>query len=215
MSTSADDQADRSYTEELRTADPSTSGGATSGRLLSDFEASTEPIEPEPRTRWHLGLDFGLLILRLALGAIMVGHGLQKFHFFGGAGMDGFSATLQTYGFTQSTSLLSWITAAVEVGAGGLLVLGVFTPLGLAGLLTIQASVIAVKLNDGFFLGAPTQGFEYEVVLAAIAVALLFTGPGRISLDANTPWRRKPVPFGLVALLLAAAATVTMLLVFR
>lgn len=214
MSSSTDDQLNRAYTATGESADPSTSGGATSGRLLSDF-ASAEPIEPEPRTRWHFGVDFGLLVLRLALGALMVGHGLLKFNYFGGMGIEGFASVLQGYGFGQYTTLLSWITAATEVGAGGLLVLGLFTPLGLAGLLTVQASVIAVKVDEGFFLGRAQQGFEFEVVLAAIAFALLFTGPGRIALDAHTPWRRKPVPYALVALLLAAAATATALIVFR
>lgn len=215
MGTSADHQPEGTYPGDPDYVDPSTSAGAPSDRLLSDFPESTEPIEPEPRTRWHFGLDFGLLVLRLVLGALMVGHGLQKFHFFGGQGIDGFAATLQGYGFTQYPTQLAWITATTELVAGGMLVLGLFTPLALAGLLTIQASVLAVKADDGFFLGAPRQGFEFEVVLAAVAFALLFTGPGRVSLEATSAWRRRPVPFGIVALVLAAAATVTVLLVFR
>ncbi|MGH3452116.1 MAG: DoxX family protein [Haloechinothrix sp.] len=206
---STDDQLNRSFSD-----DPSTSGGATSGRLLSDFD-SAEPMEPEPRSRWHAGLDLGLLILRLVLGGTMIGHGLQKFNFFDGPGIEGFARVLEGYGFTQQTTLLSWITAATEVGAGGLLVLGLFTPLGAAGVLGVLASVIVLKADNGFFLGGRQQGFEFEVALAAMAVALLFTGPGRVALDANTPWRRKPVPYGLVALLLAAAATVVVLMVFR
>ncbi|MGH3518964.1 MAG: DoxX family protein [Haloechinothrix sp.] len=210
---STDDELNRSFSESVGSDDPSTSGGATTGRLLSDFD-SAEPIEPEPRTGWHAGLDLGLLILRVALGGTMIAHGLQKFNFFGGPGIEGFAANLEGYGFTQQTTLLSWITAATEVGGGGLLVLGLFTPIGAAGVLGVLASVIVIRSDSGFFIGE-RQGFEFEVALAAIALALLFTGPGRVALDANTPWRRNPVPFGLVALLFAVGAAVTVLLVFR
>ncbi|OZM74197.1 hypothetical protein CFN78_07120 [Amycolatopsis antarctica] len=166
-------------------------------------------------TRWHGGLDLGLLLLRLVLGGTMLAHGAQKlFGAFDGPGIDGFAQALGTLGYTSQTTLLSWITALAEVGGGALLILGLFTPIGAAAILGVTANIVYVKYGSGFFNG-PEQGYEYELLLGVVALALLFTGSGRVALDANTPWRRKPMPFAIVGLVLAAAASVAVVLLFR
>ncbi|WP_243859246.1 DoxX family protein [Amycolatopsis arida] len=166
-------------------------------------------------TRWHGGLDFGLLILRVVLGGTMFAHGLQKlFGAFDGPGIGGFAQALSgPFGYSGNTTLLSWITALSETLGGLLLVLGLFTPLGAAAILGVAANVVYVKWANGFFMG--NNGFEYELLIGTVALALLFTGAGRISVDKNTPWRRRPMPFALLGLLLAAAASVVVLVVFR
>jgi putative oxidoreductase len=195
---------------------PVEDSGRTS--LLSDLDGSPgrgAHAVDDRATRWHGGLDFGLLILRLILGATMAAHGLQKlFGAFDGPGIDGFGGALGGVGFTSQTTLLSWITALTELGGGLLLVLGLFTPIGAAAILGIAASIVFVKFGNGFFMG-PQQGFEYELMIGAVALALLFTGSGRIALDKNTPWRRKPMPFAILGVLVAAAAAVVVLVVFR
>jgi len=166
-------------------------------------------------TRWHGGLDLGLLLLRLVLGGTMLAHGLQKmFGLFGGPGIDGFAQALGNFGYTSQTTLLSWITAVSEVAGGGLLILGLFTPLAAAAILGVTSNIVYLKYSAGFFAG-PQQGFELELLLGVVALALLFTGSGRVALDVNTPWRRKPLPFAVVMLLVAAAASVAVILVFR
>src|SRR5699024_5583399 len=117
------------------------------------------------------------------------------------------------FGFTDHTTLLTWITAATESLAGLLLVVGLFSPLAAAGILGVTASVVYVKFTGGFF--GPPEGFEYEFLLATAAFTLLFTGPGRVAVDVHTPWRRKPVPFGISGLVLAAAGCVVILILFR
>jgi putative oxidoreductase len=166
-------------------------------------------------TRWHGGLDFGLLIMRIVLGGTMGAHGLQHLlGAFGGPGGAGFARFLSTFGFTGQTTLLSWITGISEVVGGALVILGLFTPLAGAALLGVAANVVYAKFRGGFFL-EQGKGFEFELVLAALSLALLFTGAGRVSLDVNTPWRKRPVPFGLLGLLLAAAASVSVIVLFR
>lgn len=199
--------------------------GTGGGNLFDDSAYSTAPtslideVEDKPAkdttTRWHGGLDFGLLLLRLVLGGTMGAHGLQKlFGSFGGPGIDGFAGYLQQLGFTGQFTLLSWITALSEVVGGVLLVLGLFTPIGASALLGVTASIVYVKFSGGFF-SAAGKGFEFELLLATAALALLFTGSGRIALDVNTPWRRKPMPFAIFGLLIAAAASVLILTLFR
>lgn len=166
-------------------------------------------------TQWHGGLDFGLLVLRVLLGGTMGAHGLQHlFGAFGGPGVAGFARVLSGFGFTSQTTLLSWITGIIEVGGGLLVILGLFTPLAAAALLGVTVNIVYAKFPGGFFQGHG-QGFEFELLLAGLSLTLLCTGAGRISLDVNTPWRKKPWPFGLLGLLLAAAASVVVIVLFR
>ncbi|XMG32585.1 DoxX family protein [Amycolatopsis bartoniae] len=179
--------------------------------------------EPEDRLgaedgrspQWHSGLSFGLLILRLVLGGTLGVHGLQKvFGLFDGPGIGDFSQILGDQGYTSQTTLLSWLGGVTEIAGGALLVLGLFTPAAAAALLAVTANAVYLKHRAGFFLG-DGNGFEYHLVLAGLALALLFTGPGGISVDTNTPWRRRPLPFGIVGLVLAAGAVVAVTLLFR
>jgi putative oxidoreductase len=172
-----------------------------------------EPPPARPTYAWHGGLDFGLLLLRLLIGGTFVAHSLQKlFGLWGGLGIDGFARYLAGFGFTQAT-LLSWVTGIGELVGGVLLVLGLFTPVGAAAVLAVAANVIYLKWHAGFF--DPPVGFEREALLAVGAFALLFTGPGRLSLDRPTPWGRRPVPLGLFMLLVAAGLCVVTLIVLR
>lgn len=213
------DQFSDQHTSTYGSSDPAGGGayGASAEQTTLLSGVQSEPAEPEggaAGTRWHGGLDFGLLVLRILLGGTMLGHGLQKlFGLFDGPGISGFAGALESaFGFTSQTTLLSWITAVTETVSGALLVLGLFTPLAAAGILGVAASVVYLKFGGGFF---SRQGFEYELLLAGAAFTLLFTGAGRIAVDVNTPWRRKPMPFAVFGVLLAAAASVLVLVLFR
>ncbi len=80
-------------------------------------------------------------------------------------------------------------------------------------MLGVLANAVYGKLESGFF--AATGGFEFDLLIAVVAFALLFTGAGRVSLDKNTPWRRKPWPLGLVSLVIAAGLTTAVIVLFR
>ncbi|MEU6642421.1 DoxX family protein [Saccharomonospora sp. NPDC046836] len=194
------------------------SSGAGLGQTTSLAAPNDDIFGDEDKPdRWHGGLDFGLLVLRLALGGTMAAHGLQKlFGLFDGPGIDGFAEVLRGLGYTSQTTLLSWITGIAELGGGALLILGLFTPLGAAALLGVVANIIYAKYTLGgrFFTGEGA-GFEYELMLGAMAFALLFTGSGRVAIDKNTPWRSRPLPFALMSLVLAGAATAVVIFLFR
>lgn len=161
---------------------------------------------------WNGGTDLGLLILRLAVGASFIAHGSQKlFGAIGGPGPEKFAQMLQQMGFQQS-SILALVTGGTELGAGALLVLGLFTPIAAAGLLGVMANAALVMLPGGIL--KPT-GLELPAVYGVIALTLLFTGPGRVALDYGRVWFRKPVTFGFIALLIAAGASAAVLLVLH
>ena len=77
------------------------------------------------------------------------------------------------------------MVAGLTEALGGLgLLFGLLTPLAGAAVLGTMINALAVKWGGGFF--AP-EGVEYEVLLAAGAAGLAFTGPGRLAVDRCLP----------------------------
>jgi putative oxidoreductase len=175
-----------------------------------DVEPATSTAARKPE--WHRGLDIGLLVLRLAIGAFFIAHGTDKLFgwFNDGMGMEATRQMLTGFGFTEPGAL-AWVLALSETVGGVLVILGLFFPAGVAALLGVMANVIVVKGDWNLFLG----DVELEMTYAAAAFALLFTGPGRFALDRHTHWWRKAPVYGFVFLLLTAGLTVVTLVVFR
>ena len=127
--------------------------------------------------------DVALLILRLVLGGVFVAHGAQKlFGSFGGPGIE------STTGFHEQLGIKPARPMAVLAGLteflGGILVVaGFLTPLAALALIGVMAvAVLTVNLKNGFF--AANGGYEYNLVLAAVALALVLAGGGAYGLDA-------------------------------
>lgn len=181
-----------------------------------DFEPTTTRPTRRPLT-WNGGTDIGLLLLRFAIGGTFFAHGMQKvFGLWGGPGIDGFARVLDGFGF-QQTSTLSWVTGITELVAGAFVVLGVGTPLAAAGLLAIMINTVLLKYGNGFFIASPAGAgaVELEVVLGLAAAAIVFTGPGRIALENGRAWHRRPVPWGVLALVVGVAAGVLVYVLLR
>lgn len=203
--------SDSSMYDDAGYSSPTTSlGGSRFDNDDDDFSSAFD--EPDRRVQWHGGVDLGLLVLRIALGGMFVVHGLDKmfgwFTDFGGMGA--IESLLRGYGYTEPT-ILAWVLAVGETLGGALLVLGLFTPAAAGMVLAVLANTIAVKGDWNVFLG----GVELELVYAAIAFALLFTGPGRASIDRNTHWCRKAPIYGIIFLVIAAGASAVTLFVLR
>jgi len=126
--------------------------------------------------------DLGVLALRLALGAVFLGHGSQKaFGAFGGPGFEGAAGFIASIGFRPARF---WAALAVggELVAGVLFLLGLLTPLaGLLVLATMAVAIAKVHGPKGFFV--QDGGCEYNLVLISAALAVAAMGPGRFSLD--------------------------------
>jgi len=139
---------------------------------------STTTYIPDPVT-----LGTGLLLARLILGVLMVGHGTQKlFGWFGGYGIAGTAGFFEQLGFRPGRLFV--ITASLsEVASGILIALGLFGPVGPALLLSVMiVAAISVHWKHGLFAG--TNGIEVPLLYAAGALALAFTGYGPFALDA-------------------------------
>ncbi|MCH9734261.1 MAG: DoxX family protein, partial [Actinomycetia bacterium] len=138
--------------------------------------------------------DFGLLVLRVAVGALLVSHGLQRmFGLWGGEGLDRFSGYLTEMGF-RNADILSYVGAGGVIVAGVLLILGLFTPIAAAGTLAYLVPAILAQVvdarNDGRLSTFLTDGHESGLVLLCVVAAIVLIGPGRYGLDAGRGWAR-------------------------
>ena len=154
-------------------------------------------------------LDTGLLILRLVLGLLFVGHGAQKlFGWFGGAGLAKTEGWLGSMGMRPAW-FWALMAALSEFGGGLLLVLGFLSPLGSLGI--IAAMVVAItEAHWSKGLWNSKGGIEFPLVNLTAALALGLFGAGAYSLD-GILGIRLPEPAtivgGLVLVLLGVVAS--------
>lgn len=117
----------------------------------------------------------GLLVLRLALGAVMIAHGYHKVN----GHMHEFAGSVASMGIP---AWLGYVAALTEFIGGILLIVGLLTRAA-AFAISIDMFVAIAKVHwKHGLLGV--GGYEFPLALAAIAFALIFLGAGPIALDA-------------------------------
>jgi putative oxidoreductase len=132
------------------------------------------------------GLErLAVLILRLFLGFAFMMHGSQKLlGAFGGGGVAGVAAMLSKLG-VEPSHILAWVLSITEFVGGLCVFLGFLTRFWAAGLVIDMAvAVFRVHLANGFF--ASKNGFELPLAFGVMAVVILLTGPGSLSVDRAT-----------------------------
>ena len=129
------------------------------------------------------GLErLAVLILRLFLGFAFMMHGSQKLlGAFGGGGVSGVAGMLGKLGIEPS-HLWAWVVSITEFVGGVCLFFGFLTRFWAAGLVIDMAvAVVKVHLVNGFFVGK--NGVELPLTFGVIALVILLTGPGSMSMD--------------------------------
>jgi putative oxidoreductase len=128
------------------------------------------------------GVKIGMAVLRLVVGLLFVGHGMQKLAgWFGGGGIEGTAGGFESMGLKPGKD--NAIAAGVsEAGGGALLAAGLATPLA-ATMITgaMSSAVYHVHAPNGPWV--TKGGWEYNVVLIAVVLAVAAEGPGELSLD--------------------------------
>ncbi len=195
----------------------SESGFGSTGSGLG--AATTQPLDRPKRREltWNRGTDFGLVLLRFAVGGVIFAHGVQHvFGLWGGVGLPGLSTALTGFGF-RNVNILVWVTALTELVGGAAVVLGLLTPLAAAGLLALMINAVLLKAGNGFFIAGPTGAgaVELEVVLGLGAAAIALTGAGRIALENGRTWNRRPAPWGVLCLIIGVAAGLLVFFLLR
>jgi putative oxidoreductase len=126
-------------------------------------------------------VDLCALILRIALGTVMLAHGWN--HLFRGGRLPGVARWFASLGF-RAPRLQAALASYTEIGIGPLLVVGALTPLAAAGVVGVMlVAFVANHRKNGYFVFRPGEGYEYVLTLLLAALALGALGAGRCSVD--------------------------------
>jgi putative oxidoreductase len=128
-------------------------------------------------------MNIGLLIIRVVIGLLFVGHGAQKlFGWFGGHGLKGTGGWFESIGMKPGVTM-ALLAGLAELIGGALFALGLLTPL--AAIMIAGAMVIAiVKVHGSNGIWATSNGYEYHLTLIAVVIGLALIGPGQYAIDA-------------------------------
>jgi len=139
----------------------------------------------------------GVLILRIVLGTVFLGHGSQKlFGWFGGHGLAGHAKFMEALGL-RPPRLYGMISGLGEFFGGLGVLAGFLTPLAVWGIIGTMA-VAAIKVHWAHGFWNHDGGLEYPLVLATLAFVVGLVGPGRFSVD-HALAIRLPEPLTLAA----------------
>lgn len=127
-------------------------------------------------------VDLGLLVLRVVVGVVFSMHGMQKlFGWFGGGGPAATSKWFASLGFGDGRTAM-WMAGGSEIAGGLGLALGLLTPLAAAAMVgTMTTAALVNHAEKGFWSAG--GGWELNLYLIVIAIAVAITGPGTWSLD--------------------------------
>lgn len=160
-----------------------------------------------------MGDDVGILLLRVVLGLLLAGHGVQKVSFrLGGKGLDGGSREFASDGFRGGvyTALAAGLS---QIGAGLFLILGALVPAAAIAAIGVMTVALTVKAHKGLWV--QNDGYEYPLVLIVMASTLSITGGGRWSVDALLGIADLPLWVGISASLLGILSGLAVRLVLH
>jgi putative oxidoreductase len=152
-------------------------------------------------------MKIGRLLLRLVVGGLFVGHGVQKlFGWFDGPGLDTTAQGFEHLGLRPARPN-AIAAGAAEAGGGALLAAGLETPFAASVLVaTMLTAIHRVHAKNGPWV--TNGGYEYNLVLIAAALALAEVGPGALSLDAARGRERSGSGWALAALVTGALGAI-------
>lgn len=128
--------------------------------------------------------NYASLILRIALGVIIIVHGLDKL----GSGFQPFMGYFT--GILNMPAPLGWLTIFIETAGCLMLIAGFATRINaflLFGL--FSGMILFVHWPGGFLMNwfgqleAGKEGFEYHLLVLAMSAALMIKGSGAFSID--------------------------------
>lgn len=128
--------------------------------------------------------DAGKLLLRLAVGGLMLFHGIGKL-LTGAAGIKGL---LASFGLPE---FIAYGTYFGEIVAPVFIILGILTrPSALLVSFTMIVAWLMIGVNKTFMLD-PTGAWAIESLMYFFisSIALAFIGPGKYSVMKNPAWR--------------------------
>jgi putative oxidoreductase len=150
---------------------------------------------------WQGGnvMKLGMALLRITVGVLFMGHGLQKLKgWFGGHGLDATGAAFENLGLRPG-KLQATAGGTAETAGGAMLIAGLATPAAaamLSGVMTV--AIDKVHKDNGVWV--VNNGYEYNLVMLAAVFAIASAGPGSWSLDERLGIGRSGAGAGLAEL---------------
>lgn len=120
--------------------------------------------------------NYGALTTRLALGSILLSHGLLKVLVFTLPG---------TVGYFESLGLppiAAYLTIFGELAGGTAILLGLYSRLAAILSIPILAGAAFVHLANGWVFSNQGGGWEFPVLLVVLAIAVALQGNGSYAL---------------------------------
>lgn len=129
---------------------------------------------------------WGILLLRLGIGAVYVMHGYLALAVLGPQTVAGYITRM---GYPSALGiLLAWYLIVVHLVGGAFIILGLWTRwAALANVPPMASAVLLLHLPQGFFMKpvGPTSvgGYEFSLTVLVATLALVFLGSGAASID--------------------------------
>ncbi|RBW68388.1 DoxX family protein [Bacillus taeanensis] len=129
-------------------------------------------------------VEIGALILRVVLGITFFIHGLAKFQ----GGIDNTAGWFSSIGLP---GFLAYAVAIIELVGGLVLIVGFATRIvSILLALIMLGAILKVKISNGFMGSAQGSGYEFDLVLMAVAIYLFLHGTTMLSVDSKLSDRK-------------------------
>lgn len=119
---------------------------------------------------------YGAALLRFALGAILLSHGLLKLMVFTVPGTVGYFASLGL------PPIAAYLTIFGEIAGGAALIAGLFTRLTALLSLPLLLGATWAHAGNGWVFSNAGGGWEFPALLAVLAVTVAVQGAGAFAL---------------------------------
>ena len=135
---------------------------------------------------------WGVTLLRLILGVVLVMHGYLALTVLGPQTVAGYITRM---GYPSSlATILAWYLIVAHLAGGGLIIIGLWTRwAAVANIPPLASAVFLLHLNQGFFMKvlevAPGRhvvgGYEFSLTVLVATIALVILGSGAASVDST------------------------------
>ncbi len=169
----------------------------SSRRLIVDSKTLLVRIAMSSANDTTAAEEVAIVTGRIVLFWVFVYYGSGKlFGWFNGPGIHRTAIFFSTTAHLHPGGFFAVLGGLIEFGAALALVLGIGTRLGALALIGDQAmAIITVTGKHGINSLTATPGYEFNLVLIALALVVLALGSGRFSVDALLARRLRAVKF--------------------
>jgi putative oxidoreductase len=127
-------------------------------------------------TNTYSAQDYGAALLRVALGTLLLSHGLLKVYGFTIPG------TVAYFGSIGLPPVAAYLTIFGELAGGAAILLGIFTRLAALLSIPLLAGATWAHIGNGWLFSNPNGGWEFPAFLVATAAVVALQGAGAFAL---------------------------------